>query len=202
MLKYARDVKRMKLAGYRVARLLFYAGNGFLASRPSPPCAPRPGYRALFIRYERCLHGIFKTWRCSKIRAITDNFFFFRIYIYMYVRNIHVYMYVRKETCYVGSLDYPEAEQEWKISPRPTKKRKGRPLKRTDRESSQMAPDIEQSTLYKLLPAKPTVSNYLTHSKTSRKSPTPPDQAFDPISTEQRPNRICIYIYIHDFAHN
>lgn len=179
-----------------------YAGNGFLASRPSPPCAPRPGYRALFIRYERCLHGIFKTWRCSKIRAITDNFFFFRIYIYMYVRNIHVYMYVRKETCYVGSLDYPEAEQGWKISPRPTKKRKGRPLKRTDRESSQMAPDIEQSTLYKLLPAKPTVSNYLTHSKTSRKSPTPPDQAFDPISTEQRPNRICIYIYIHDFAHN
>lgn len=197
MLKYARDVKRMKLAGYRVARLLFYAGNGFLASRPSPPCAPRPGYRALFIRYERCLHGIFKTWRCSKIRAITDNFFFFRIYIYMYVRNIHVYMYVRKETCYVGSLDYPEAEQGWKISPRPTKKRKGRPLKRTDRESSQMAPDIEQSTLYKLLPAKPTVSNYLTHSKTSRKSPTPPDQAFDPISTEQRPNRICIYIYIY-----
>ena len=92
MLKYARDVKRMKLAGYRVARLLFYAGNGFLASRPSPPCAPRPGYRALFIRYERCLHGIFKTWRCSKIRAITDNFFFFRIYIYMYVRNIYVYM--------------------------------------------------------------------------------------------------------------
>lgn len=195
MLKYARDVKRMKLAGYRVARLLFYAGNGFLASRPSPPCAPRPGYRALFIRYERCLHGIFKTWRCSKIRAITDNFFFFRIYIY--VRNIYVYMYVRKEMCYVGSLDYPEAEQEWKISPRPTKKRKGRPLERTDREPSQMAPDIEQSTLYKLLPAKPTVSNYLTHSKTSRKSPTPPDQAFDPISTEQRPNRICIYIYIY-----
>lgn len=68
-------------------------------------------------------------------------------------------------------------------------------LERTDREPSQMAPDIEQSTLYKLLPAKPTVSNYLTHSKTSRKSPTPPDQAFDPISTEQRPNRICIYIY-------
>ena len=24
--------KRMKLAGYRIARLLFYAGNGFLAS--------------------------------------------------------------------------------------------------------------------------------------------------------------------------
>lgn len=87
MLKYARDVKRMKLAGYRVARLLFYAGNGFLASRPSPPCAPRPGYRALFIRYERCLHGIFKTWRCSKIRAITDNFFsFIYTYICMYER--------------------------------------------------------------------------------------------------------------------
>lgn len=132
---------------------------------------------------------------------------FFLSYIHTYVctkdvRNIYVYMYVRKETCYVGSLDYPEAEQGWKISPRPTKRRKGRPLERTDREPSQMAPDIEQSTLYKLLPAKPTVSNYLTHSKTSRKSPTPPDQAFDPISTEQRPNRICIYIYIHDFAHN
>lgn len=64
-----------------------YAGNGFLASRPSPPCAPRPGYRALFIRYERCLHGIFKTWRCSKIRAITDNFFsFIYTYICMYER--------------------------------------------------------------------------------------------------------------------
>lgn len=60
-----------------------------------------------------------------------------------------------------------------------------------------MAPDIEQSSLYKLLLAKPTVSNYLTHSKTSRKSPTPPKQAFDPISTEQGPNRVCVYIYIY-----
>lgn len=47
--------------------------------------------------------------------------------------------------------------------------------------------------------AKPTVSNYLTRSKTSRKSPPPLKRAFDPISTEQSPPRIYIYIYI---AHN
>lgn len=125
-------------------------------------------------------------------------------FVYTYICMYEIYMYICMYEKKRVTLDH------WTIQKRNKdgKFHRGRPkegrdvLERTDREPSQMAPDIEQSTLYKLLPAKPTVSNYLTHSKTSRKSPTPPDQAFDPISTEQRPNRICIYIYIHDFAHN
>lgn len=41
--------KRMKLAGYRVARLLFYAGNGFLASCDVRRCC---------IPYTQCTHKI------------------------------------------------------------------------------------------------------------------------------------------------
>lgn len=59
-----------------------------------------------------------------------------------------------------------------------------------------MAPDIEQSSLYKLLLAKPTVSNYLTHSKTSRKSPTLRSKP----SIQSPPNKDrtgYVYIYIY-----
>lgn len=67
-----------------------YAGNGFLASRPSPPCAPRPGYRALFIRYERYTEYS-KHGGARRYVQLRITFFSF---VYTYICMYEIYMYI------------------------------------------------------------------------------------------------------------
>ena len=56
--------KRMKLAGYRVARLLFYAGNGFLASCDVRRwCIP---YTQCTRKISRHCLPVMNRWDCSK----------------------------------------------------------------------------------------------------------------------------------------
>lgn len=85
------------------ARLLFYAGNGFLASRPSPPRAPRPGDTGHCIRplrtYEIVVYTEYST-NMATLEEDTGNygslpyfsfFFLFRESCIIYV-DIYIYM--------------------------------------------------------------------------------------------------------------
>lgn len=135
MLKYARDVKRMKLAGYRVARLLFM--QGMVSLRVAHPLLARQGQdtghcssvtNVVYTEYSK--HGGARRYVQLRIT------FFSFVCTYIYVCTKYICIYEKKRVT-VGSLDYPEAEQGWKISPRPTKKRKERPGK----DGSRTEPD-------------------------------------------------------------
>lgn len=149
-----------------------------------PPCAPRPGYRIVHpLRTLRdpCLHRIFKTWQCPKIVQLRIAFFFLSRLAYDTHTHTHIYVYIRNETCYNTllrfTLDHPEMEQGWKILRFTAADQKKGTSESVGNDGSRTEPDgagYRAIHLVQTTPAKPTVSNYLTHSKTSRKSPTPP----------------------------
>lgn len=96
MLKYVRDVKRMKLAGYRVSRAFCFM-QGMVSLRVAHPLLARQGQEIpgiVFVRYERTrslfTRNIQQTWRRSKkIRAITDRFPIFRFFFFFENRVLY-----------------------------------------------------------------------------------------------------------------
>ena len=147
-----------------------------------PPCAPRPGYRALFIRYERYEILVYTEYSKHGNARRSCNygslFFFFRD---SRTTHTHTHIYIRNETCYNTllrfTLGHPEMEQGWKILRFTAADQKKGTSESVGNDGSRTEPDgagYRAIHLVQTTPAKPTVSNYLTHSKTSRKSPTPP----------------------------
>lgn len=150
MLKYARDVKRMKLAGYRVARLLFM--QGMVSLRVAHPLLARQGQdtghcssvtNVVYTEYSK--HGGARRY----VQLRITFFSFVYTYICMYEIYMYICMYEKKRV----TLDH------WTIQKRNKdgKFHRGRPKKGRD---VRWKGRIENRARWRRISSNPPCTNY------------------------------------------